>query len=83
MLASSVQHVAPHAHNPAGGARGRTRQVQHDIMNEGNDLPQCTRASKNIAAAAILLGGVPEPVNPQERAVYRNLQVLVEATAIQ
>ena len=31
----SVQHVAPHAHGPTGGAR----QVQHDIMNEGNDLP--------------------------------------------
>ena len=43
--ACSVQHVAPHAHDPAGGARGRTRQVQRDIINEGNDPPQFVRAS--------------------------------------
>ena len=35
----SAQHVAPHAHDPMGGARGRVRQVQHNIMNEGNDAP--------------------------------------------
>ena len=82
-LARSVRHVAPHAHGPAGGARGRARQVQHDIMNEGNDLPHFTRAGQNIAAAAMLLCGVPEPIDPQERAVYRNLWVLVEATTVQ
>ena len=81
--ARSVRHVAPHAHGPAGGAQGRARQVQRDILNEGNDVPKFTRAIQNIAAAAMLLRGVPEPVNPQERAVYRNLQVLVEATAVQ
>jgi len=52
-------------------------------MNEGNDLPQFARASQNIAAAAMLLCGVPEPVDHQERAVYRNLRVLVEAAAVQ
>ena len=52
-------------------------------MNEGNDIPQFARADQNIAAAAMLLHGVPEPVDPQERAVYRNLQVLVEAIAVQ
>ena len=81
--AQSVQHVAPHAHGPAGGARGRARQVQHDIMNDGNDLPQFARAGQNIAAAAMLLRGVPEPVDPQERAVYRNLWVLVAAATVQ
>ena len=78
-----MQHVAPHAHNPAGGARGRARQVQHDIMNKGNDPPQFARASQNIASAAMLLRGIPEPVDPQERAVYQNLRVLVEATTVQ
>ena len=78
-----MQHVAPHAHNPIVGARGHARQVQHDNMNKGNDLPQFTRAGQNIAAAAMLMHGVPEPANPQERVVYRNLQVLVEATAVQ
>ena len=62
--ASSVQHVAPYAHNPAGSARGRARHVQHDIMNEGNDPPQFARASQNIAITAMLLHGVPEPIDP-------------------
>ena len=78
-----AQHVAPHAHGLAGGTRGRAYQVQRDIVNEGNDVPQFARASQNITAAAILLRGVPEPVDPQERAVYRNLRVLVEAAAVQ
>ena len=73
----------PHAHGPAGGARGRACQIQHDIMNEGNDLSQFAWAGQNIAAATMLLRDVPEPVNPQERAVYRNLRVLVEATTVQ
>ena len=60
----SVKHIAPHAHGLVGGAWGHARQVQHDIMNEGNDLPQFARASQNIATAAMLLRGVPEPVDP-------------------
>ena len=32
---------------------------------------------------AMLLHGVPELVDPQEREVYQNLPVLVEATAVQ
>ena len=51
-------------------------------MNEGNDVPQFTRAGQNIAAAGMLLRGVPKPVDPQERAVYQNLWVLVEAAAV-
>ena len=78
-----MQHLTPHAHNPASGAWGHARQVQHDIMDEGNDPPQFARASQNIAAVAMLLHSVPEPVDPQERAVYRNLWALVEATAVQ
>ena len=70
MPACSVWHVAPHVHDPAGSAWVHARQVQHDIMNEGNDLPQFTRASRNIAAAAMLLRSVPEPIDPQERMVY-------------
>ena len=37
--ARSVQHVAPYVHDPASSARGHARQVQQDIMNEGNDPP--------------------------------------------
>ena len=79
----SVWHTKPYAHGPMGDARGRARQVQHDIVNEGNDVPQFARAGKNIAAAAMLLCGVPEPIDPQERAVCRNLRVLVEAATVQ
>ena len=52
-------------------------------MSEGDDVPQFARAGQNITAATMLLRGVPEPVDPQERAVYRNLWVLVEAAAVQ
>ena len=49
----------------------------------GEQYPQFTRADQNIAAIAMLLCGVPEPIDPQERAVYQNLRVLVEAPAVQ
>ena len=52
-------------------------------MNEGNYLAQFARASQNIAAAAMVLRGVPELVDPQEREVYHNLRDLVEAAAVQ
>ena len=52
-------------------------------MSKENDVPQFTWAGQNIAAVALLLRGVPEPVDPQERAVYRNLRFLVEAIAVQ
>ena len=52
-------------------------------MNEGNDPPQFAQASQNITATAMLLRGVPEPIDPQERAVYQNLWALVEATVVQ
>ena len=35
----SAHHGAPRVCNPVGGARGRARQVQRDIMDEGNDPP--------------------------------------------
>ena len=59
-----MQHIVPHACNPASGAWGHARQVQHNIMNEGRDLPQFARASQNIAATAMLLHGVLEPIDP-------------------
>ena len=64
VLARLVHHIAPRAHKPVSGARGHTRQVQHDIMNEGNDLPQFAQAGQNITAVAMLLRGIPEPVDP-------------------
>ena len=52
-------------------------------MDRGNDPPQFTRANQNITAAAMLLRGLPEPNDPQEQAIHRNLRALVETAAIQ
>ena len=60
----SAHHTAPRAHKPASGARGHARQVQRNIMDGGNDPPQFARAGQNIAAAAMLLRGLPEPIDP-------------------
>ena len=38
-LERSAQHAAPRACNPASGARGHARQVQHNILDRGNDRP--------------------------------------------
>ena len=77
---------APHcarAHKPVSGARGRARWVQRNTMDKGNNPPQFTRANQNIAAAAMLLRGLPEPNDPQEQAIHQNLWALVETTAVQ
>ena len=52
-------------------------------MDEGNDPPQFARAGQNIAAVAMLLRGLLEPIDSQEQAVHQNLQALVETTAVQ
>ena len=43
-------------------------------MDRGNDPPQFAQANQNIAAAAMLLRGLPEPNDPQEQAIHRNLR---------
>ena len=79
----SAHHDAPRAHNPASGARGHARQVQRNIMDRGNDPPQFARAGQNITAAAMLLHGLLEPVDPQEQAIHQNLWALVETATVQ
>ena len=73
----------PRVREPASGARGCARQVQHNILDGGIDPSQFARAGQNIAAAAMLLRGLPEPADPQEQAIHWNLRVLVETAAIQ
>ena len=82
-LARSAQYPTPRACNPSSGTQGHTRQVQRHIMDGGNDPPQLFWAGQNIAAAAMLLRGLAEPVDPQEQAVHQNLRALVETTAVQ
>ena len=52
-------------------------------MDRGNDPPQFTQASQNIAAAAILMRGMSEPNDPHEQAIHRNLRALVETAVVQ
>jgi len=52
-------------------------------MDRGNDPPQFARANQNIAAAAMLLRGLPEPNDPQEPVIHQNLRALVETAAVQ
>ena len=52
-------------------------------MDRGNDPPQFARANQNIATAAMLLRGLPEPNNPQEQAIHQNLRALVETAAVE
>ena len=46
-------------------------------------LPQEFRAGQNIAAVAILLQTLPEPEDPAQRDLHRQVRNLVELTAVQ
>ena len=46
-------------------------------------LPQEFHASQNIAAAAILLQTLPEPEDPAQRDLHRQVRNLVELVAVQ
>jgi len=67
-------------HMPGGSEGGWRRPLSHPNSWERRSTAMLYQ---NIAAMVMLLRGVPEPVDPQERAVYQNLRALVEATAIQ
>jgi hypothetical protein len=58
------------ARNPARSAWGHARQLQHNIIDRGNDPPQFARAGQNIATAVMLLRCLPEPVDPLEQAIH-------------
>ena len=81
-LARSAQHAAPCACNPTSNAQGHTRQVQRNILDGGNDLPQFARAIQNITATAMLLRGLPEPADPQKQTIHWNLRALVETATV-
>ena len=60
----SAHHAVPRACNSARDSRGRAHQLQRNITDGGNDPPQFAQADQNIAAAAMLLRGLPEPNDP-------------------
>jgi hypothetical protein len=70
--------------NPAGSARQRARGVNLDIINDARmQLPKEFRAGQNIAAAVILLQTLPEPEDPAQRDLHRQVRNLVELAAVQ
>jgi hypothetical protein len=74
------RHSELNARDAAGGARRRNRQVQQAIVT--NEPPQFAWASQNIAAAAMLLRNLPEPADPQQQELHRNIRTLVERAAV-
>ena len=70
--------------NPAGSAHQHAHRVNHDIVNDAHmQLPQEFRAGQNIAAAAILLQTLPDPEDPAQRDLHRQVRNLVELAAVQ
>jgi hypothetical protein len=67
-----------------GSACQCARGVNRDIINDARmQLPQEFRAGQNIAAAAILLQTLPEPEDPTQRDLHRQVRNLVELAAVQ
>ena len=70
--------------NPTSSARRRARAVNHDIINDARmQLPQEFCVDQNIAAAAILLQTLPEPQDPAQRDLHRQVRNLVKLAAVQ
>jgi len=57
------------------------RDLNRRIIEDDEALPHFTRASQNIAAAAVLLRGLPEPAIPEDRRAHREIPTLLERAA--
>ena len=69
--------------NPTSSTRRRACAINHDIINNARmQLPQEFCAGQNIAAAAILLQTLPEPKDPAQRNLHRQVRNLVELAAV-
>jgi hypothetical protein len=66
-----------------GVAPVRACPVQRAIVADANSLPQFAWAGQNITAAMMLLCNLPEPADPQQQELHRNIQMLVERAAVQ
>ena len=66
---------------------GRARTVAHDmnrrIIEDNEALPHFTRASQNIAAAAVLLRGLPGPATAEDHRAHHEIRMLLERAAAQ
>jgi hypothetical protein len=77
------RHSEQNAHNTAGSAWVCARQVQRAIAADANGSPQFARVGQNITTAAMLLCNLPEPTDPQQQELHRNIRMLVEHAAVQ
>jgi hypothetical protein len=68
----------------AGGARHRARDVQRRIIDGARAglLPASSGVSQNLAAAAMLLGMMPEPSTTERRCIQGELKDLLEDVAV-
>jgi hypothetical protein len=77
----------PHSRAPTPPARGPTPDNRRtnvganvDTNADADASPLLRWASQNLAAAAMLLRGCPEPATSEERRVRQQLKALLEAT---
>jgi hypothetical protein len=61
----------------------RVRDAHRRIIEDNNGLLRFTRASQNIATAAALLRGLPEPAMPEGRQEQREIRALLERMMVQ
>ena len=59
------------------------RDVNRRIIEDDEALPHFIRASQNVAAAAALFQGLPEPTTPEDRRAHRDIRTLLERVAAQ
>jgi hypothetical protein len=72
----------PNARNVVGGARARALQVQQAVVVDANGPSQFVRTGQKIAVAAMLLCNLPEPTDPQQQELHRNIRTAGEKLRI-
>jgi hypothetical protein len=77
----------PHGYAPTPPARGpepdNNRHANKGANADADAPPLFRWASQNLAAAAMMLRGCPEPTTSEERWVHQQLKALLEAAAAQ
>jgi hypothetical protein len=79
----------PHGYAPMPSARDNNQHaneganIDANTNADANAPPLFQQASQNLAAAALLLRGCPEPATSEERRVRQQLKELLEAVAAQ
>ena len=70
-------------HEDSRHARAIAYDVNQRIIKDDEALPHFIRASQNVAAAAALFQGLPEPTTPEDRRAHCEICALLERAAAQ